>query len=90
MGRYRLFRLGEIECVRAKDLLLTMDTDVGTTLTAHIKSSKTDRYDEGSFKTQKSAPDTICHVKMRSSLMTSMGYDADSSTEMFPDGLGYD
>ena len=51
------------------DIHLDKDDVGGTVIAIYIKSSKTDRYNDGAFETLKCAPGTVCPVKMWATYM---------------------
>lgn len=87
LGFYYLLRVSEIEGLRMKDVRLSIYEDGDTTLTIRIISSKTDQYNEGAFKTLKSATGPIFPVEMWSKFTSSMTYDALSSQKIPPRGM---
>ena len=66
-----------------KDAHLDTDDEGDTALAIYLKSRKTDQYNEGAFKTLKSAPGAACPVRMRRAYMQTMNYVPDSAAKIF-------
>ena len=62
-----VFRFGGVEDFRMKDVRIGLGTDGDTTISIHIRASKTDRYNESPFKALNGEGGSFRPGEMRSS-----------------------
>lgn len=70
-----------------QDIHMGKDGENETAVTIYIKSSKTDQYNLGAFKTLKCVPCEVWHVKMWAKYMQTIDYQPNSTRRIFTPNL---